>query len=877
MITGYLTEILEKTVGSSLSKVTAVLLSRNTSFADFKLRGHRGSGGFSDVYEAVGDKGKRVAIKVLRVPGGSSASNLERFERELRILQRIDNRRIARLVAAKLDADPPWIASEYIDGPNLREAVREKGNFGIQEALSLFSLVAKTLADLHAEGIAHRDLTPNNILLGEFGPVIIDFGSAKEDLTADAGSVLSVGTPDFAAPEVLAGAASGLASDIYSLARILLFLIGIESVESPEFQRLPISAVQKLIVKNCLSKDPNNRPNAKELSELFDSAHLTDELTSHGYSQIVVSKLPRRVSMRNSVATAITVGLIAVAVTVLFAGGSTEELTPQRIIALLDEKSPSIEIESINSASGWLRKIPSLKGFPAEYGRPVGTLLESSVETVEVFTSADPETANMIQTSVSVISAESATQLIAEAGGKSGELDFRNTPLLEREFKTTLTEFIDKVLPPNCELLQSKNIQIVEDPLFLHLRIVAGAKNCIHQSGENFLGLILIDVFPYENAIVTTQVVVHGITVSFNDVINGIETSGEQLVRLATSELQDVFPPSVLLNNGLAINNQSRYQKVAYRLPAGGALKIRSNSESDTKLSGVAIPGLSDASFDASTYRYISLGSVDVFSEDETFTFKNPTANDWIVIFEFDERGEQGLDFEISLSEGTAIDSKINVLSDFQSIGSALEESEYPYKSIDFPFILPIRSGQKPFSSEGLKSVDISSVDLPVPDGWYMESVPESNAVVLNANPTSPYLDFLESDSARLDVQLDAASRLFTKRETYPWYALDEYQFCHGYQAFEIRLGTVLFAWKVFNGCLIKDALYSGDQIMQRLQVAPIVKFVIVRELDEDSDGEVDYWLGAIRGEFVPETAVDLDYWDYFVKSISSQVSRSVS
>ena len=60
MITGYLTEILEKTVGSCLSKVTAVLLSRNTAFADFKMRGHRGSGGFSDVYEAVGDKGKRV-------------------------------------------------------------------------------------------------------------------------------------------------------------------------------------------------------------------------------------------------------------------------------------------------------------------------------------------------------------------------------------------------------------------------------------------------------------------------------------------------------------------------------------------------------------------------------------------------------------------------------------------------------------------------------------------------------------------------------------------------------------------------------------------------------------------------------------------------
>jgi hypothetical protein len=780
-------------------------------------------------------------------------------------------------VAAKLDSDPPWIASEFIDGPNLREAVREKGSFSIRDASSLLSLVAKTLVDLHAEGIAHRDLTPNNILLGEFGPVIIDFGSAKEDLTADAGSVLSVGTPDFAAPEVLAGADSGLASDVYSLAKVFLFLVGIENVESSDFEKLPLSAAQKQVVKSCLSREPKSRPNANDLADLFDSAQLTDELTNQGYSQIVISKLPRRVSMWTLVATAIAVGLLAVAGTVLLAGGNTKQLTPQRIISLLDERSPSIEIESIDSASGWLRKIPSLKGFPAEYQRPVESFLESSVETVEVFTSADPETANMIQTSVSVISADSAAQLIAESSGKSGELDLGVVPLLEREFKITLTEFIDKALPPNCELLQSNNIQIVEDPLLLHLRIVAGAKNCIHQSGENFLGFILMDVFPNENAIVTTQVVIHGITVSFNDVINGIETAEVPLVRTATSKLQDVFPPSVLLNNGLAINDQSRYQKVAYRLFAGGALKIHSNSYSDTKLSGVAIPQLSDNSFDESVYRYVSLGAIDVFVEGESFTYENPTANDWIVIFEFDERGEQGLDFEISFFEGTAIDSKINLLSDFQSIGSVLEDSGYSYKSIDFPFILPIRSGQEPFSGDGLKSVDISAVDLPVPDGWYMESVPQSNAVVLNANPTSPYLDFLENDSARLDVQLDAASRIFTKKETYPWYSIDEYQFCHGYQEFEIRIRSIVFAWKIFNGCLINDALSSGDQMKQRLQVTPIVKFVVVRESDNDNDGVADYWLGAIRGEFVPQTVADLDYWDYFVKSINSQILRSAN
>jgi serine/threonine protein kinase len=867
----------DENVASSLSCVTAVLLSRNTAFADFKLRGHRGSGGFSDVYEAIGKDNKRVAIKVLRVPGGANATNLERFERELRILQRMDNRRIARLVAAKLDSDPPWIASEYIDGPNLREAIKEKGNFALLEATSLFSLVAKTLADLHSEGIAHRDLTPNNILLGEFGPVIIDFGSAKEDLTADAGSVLSVGTPDFAAPEVLTGAVSGLASDVYSLARIFLFLIGIENVESSEFENLSMSTSQKQKIKDCLSKEPKIRPNANDLANLFETTNLTKELTNQAYSQIVISKLPRRVSILTLAATAAAVGLIAVAVTILLVGGNAKELTPQRIIALLDESSPSVQIESIDSASGWLRKIPSLMGFPAEYQRPVGTLLESSVETVEVFTSVDPETANMIQTSASVISADSATQLISEASGKSGEFDLGDVPLLEREFKITLTEFIDKALPANCELLQSKKIQIVDNTGFLHLRIAAGAKNCIHQSGESFLGFILMDVYPNENAIVTTQVVVHGITVSFSDVVNGFETAAEPLVRSATNKLQDVFPPIALLGNELEINDQSRYQKIAYRLPAGSALKIRSNSGSDTKLSGVAIPQLSDSSIDESAYRYISLGAIDVFSEGEIFTFNNPTANDWIAIFEFDERGEQGLDFEIGISEGAAINSNINVLSDFQSIGKAFEETEYPYKSIDFPFILPIRSGQKPFSGDGLKTIDISSVDLPVPDGWYTESVPQPNAVVLNANPTSPYLDFLESDSARLDVQLDAASRLFTKKETYPWYALDDYEFCNGYQEFEIRIQAIVFAWKVFNGCLISDALSSGDQIKQRLQVTPIVKFVIVRELDEDGDGLIDYWLGAIRGEFVPQTSADLDYWDYFVKSINSQILRSAN
>ena len=195
----------------------------------------------------------------------------------------------------------------------------------------------------------------------------------------------------------------------------------------------------------------------------------------------------------------------------------------------------------------------------------------------------------------------------------------------------------------------------------------------------------------------------------------------------------------------------------------------------------------------------------------------------------------------------------------------------------DFPFVLPQRVGEKPFDSQDVKFVEISSVMLPVRSNWFLESVPQVNAVMMTANPSSPFLDYFESDAARLDIHLDEAAWLFTKKETYPWYAMDLYQFCQGVQEFEIRTHGLVFAWKVFNGCLIDDAMSTGDQRKRRFQVTPIVKFVLVLEQDEDGDGTVDYWNGAIRGEFVPETVADFDYWDFFVKTVALQMTAAVS
>ena len=107
--------------------VTTALLPRGSRFGELRLTGFIGSGGFSDVYEAFDEKGRRLAVKVLRLTGLNAESQTDRIIREREILARVDSRGVAKLVSADLSADTPWIASEFVDGPTLRESVRTDG------------------------------------------------------------------------------------------------------------------------------------------------------------------------------------------------------------------------------------------------------------------------------------------------------------------------------------------------------------------------------------------------------------------------------------------------------------------------------------------------------------------------------------------------------------------------------------------------------------------------------------------------------------------------------------------------------------------------------------------------------------------------------
>ena len=102
-------------------------ISRSDRFGDIRPRKYRGGGGFSDVYEGVTTSGKRVALKVFRLQDNQNAREIEKLDRERKVLARINSRGVAKYYDSNFDNNPPWIASEYIDGPTLKEAIASNG------------------------------------------------------------------------------------------------------------------------------------------------------------------------------------------------------------------------------------------------------------------------------------------------------------------------------------------------------------------------------------------------------------------------------------------------------------------------------------------------------------------------------------------------------------------------------------------------------------------------------------------------------------------------------------------------------------------------------------------------------------------------------
>ncbi|WP_103532804.1 serine/threonine-protein kinase [Streptomyces sp. SM11] len=247
----------------------------------YRLLGRLGAGGMGRVYLGRSAGGRTVAVKVVHPQFALDEQFRARFRREVESARRIGAQWTAPVLDADPDAPVPWVATGYVAGPPLSQAITEHGPLPEHAVRTLGAGLAEALAVVHGQGIVHRDVKPSNVLLALDGPRLIDFGIARAlgatvSLTSTG---VSVGSPGYMAPEQIRGGDVSGAADVFSLGAVLAYAAtgaapfpGDSSAvllykvvhEEPELGDL--EGELREVVAGCLAKDPAVRPAPADLA-----------------------------------------------------------------------------------------------------------------------------------------------------------------------------------------------------------------------------------------------------------------------------------------------------------------------------------------------------------------------------------------------------------------------------------------------------------------------------------------------------------------------------------------------------------------------------------------------------------------------------------
>ncbi|MEV8420825.1 protein kinase domain-containing protein [Streptomyces niveus] len=254
----------------------------------YRLLGRLGQGGFGEVHlacpaeVATADPSRMVAIKTIRGDLDPHPLARKRFAREIAAAKAVRSPYTAALVEGRADDESAWLASEYVPGPSLAEAVEHCGPLDVSAVRQLGAALAVALIAVHGAGLLHRDLKPENVLLSAYGPKLIDYGLARS-VGASALTVPGtlLGSLLFMSPEHIDDHRTVVpATDVFSLGSVLCFAatgqgpfnyadrdVLFHHIRLGDADLGGVPEPLRPVVAACLRPDPAQRPTPKWVAE----------------------------------------------------------------------------------------------------------------------------------------------------------------------------------------------------------------------------------------------------------------------------------------------------------------------------------------------------------------------------------------------------------------------------------------------------------------------------------------------------------------------------------------------------------------------------------------------------------------------------------
>lgn len=278
------------------------------------------------VYLGQDANGQRVAVKVMHEILVDDDVFRARFESEVEAAKRVNGNYTARVIEADPHAPQPWFACEFIPGITLMEAIKDRRPLEGEALRILVLTLFEALMVIHSQGLVHRDLKPDNVILGPDGPRLIDFGIAyiqgQQGLTSP-GDV--IGTVEYMCPEQLDGGEPQPSWDIFALGSLIAFAATGKTLFNPDGKRPTAKIFDEIrliqpdlgaipsnirpFVEYCLNKDPNQRLSLQSLAALLpgklsatinNTSWLPDQIATEVIRKTKLMSLPTAATKVNS-------------------------------------------------------------------------------------------------------------------------------------------------------------------------------------------------------------------------------------------------------------------------------------------------------------------------------------------------------------------------------------------------------------------------------------------------------------------------------------------------------------------------------------------------------------------------------------------------